>query len=531
MGAFPGTCASASGTRMAHSWWTSLVATPPGQALGRVLGAFCEQRTWESLRDLLGFGKVVLAAPPRGGRRRLPALEREIILRANALGNTPLEALWARSTPGRRAPRTSTRLPAVGADTSSTTDGALPEQMISRVTSLVAEGALSKACKHMVSKGIWDCADFKVQRKLQDLHPTAPAPDLAALNLDSLPRFTWDTSMKGTADRLQGLLALIGSFPPGSAGGPSGLRPSHLKDCVCEADASSQLSLLHPLDTFIRLCLDGDLPPAAVPFLCAAHLVPLRKTAPGDSEGSGEGAGDSDIAIRPVAVGEVLRRLVSKSLMAQGAMRRAMTDVEPLQCGLGMRGACELLGQATSSVVRLLNGPTFVDDWAVLQVDLTNAFNQVSRQHMLQAFVDRCPEATHWMASSYGAPTHLFAGQFRLSSQAGVQQGDNMGPVGFCFATQDLWESFQDLEGLLWQAWYMDDGTIIGSLSCLAKIVDAIQSQGPERGLYLNKAKCVMWGPAAQADNLTAFPPLQGIHLAPYAPGTGIRVLGVPVAR
>ena len=501
------------------------------QALGRVLGNFCAQRTWESLRDLLGFGKVVLAAPPRGGRRRLPALEREIILRANALGNSPLEALWARSTPRKTTSRKSTKpLPRVD-ESVPTQDDALPENIVSRVTSLVAEGALSKACKHMVSNGLWDTADFRVQRKLQDLHPLAPAPDLTALGADlgSLPRFTWDTSLRGTADRLQSLLALIGSFPPGSAGGPSGLRPSHLKDCLCEADASSQLALLHPLDTFIRLCLDGELPTAAVPYLCSAHLVPLRKTAPGDSDGPNTPAGESDIALRPVAVGEVLRRLVSKTLMAQGAMRRAMEDMEPLQCGMGLRGACELIGQATSAVVRELHGPAYVDDWAVLQVDLTNAFNQVSRQHMLQAFVQRCPEATHWMASSYGVPTYLFAGSLRLLSQAGVQQGDNMGPAGFCFASHDLWDSFQTMEGLLWQVWYMDDGTIVGSLSCLAKIVEAIQQLGPARGLHLNKAKCVMWGPAAQADNLAAYPPLQGMHLVPYVPGSGIRVLGVPV--
>ena len=87
---------------------------------------------------------------------------------------------------------------------------------------------------------------------------------------------------------------------------------------------------------------------------------------------------------------------------------------------------------------------------------------------MLKAFVDRCPEAAHWMASSYSQPAHLFSGPLRLLSHCGVQQGENMGPAGFCFASQDLWESFTDFEGILWQAWYIDEGTLIGSLEGLS---------------------------------------------------------------
>ena len=90
------------------------------------------------------------------------------------------------------------------------------------------------------------------------------------------------------------------------------------------------------------------------------------------------------------------------------------------------------------------------------------------------------------MASSYGQPAHLFCGSLRLLSHTGVQQGDNMGPAGFCFATQDLWESFSDLAGVLWQAWYMDDGTIVGNMAALSQVVTAIQTQvrplGPRHG-------------------------------------------------
>jgi hypothetical protein len=104
-----------------------------------------------------------------------------------------------------------------------------------------------------------------------------------------------------------------------------------------------------------------------------------------------------------------------------------------------------------------------------------------------------------------------------------------MGPAGFCFATQDLWESFSDLDGILWQAWYMDDGTLVGTLEGLSKVVAAIQSDGPTRGLFLNKKKCVLWGPAVSPANLENHVDLQGISTMPFVPTSGLRVLGVPV--
>ena len=200
-----------------------------------------------------------------------------------------------------------------------------------------------------------------------------------------------------------------------------------------------------------------------------------------------------------MAVGEVLRRIVSKMLMQLGPMKRAAVELEPVQCGLGMRGACELIGTATSTIVRqLCAAHTGEKGWAVLQVDLSNAFNRVSRDAMLRAFKARCPQALHWMASSYGRPAHLFCGQLSLLSHSGVQQGDNMGPAGFCFAAQDILEDIGAEEGLLWQAWYMDGGTIIGTMEGLARAAEILLEEGPARGLFLNRAKCVLWGPGRQ---------------------------------
>ena len=153
------------------------------QALGRVLHNFCTHRTWESLRDLLGFGKAVLAAPKRGGHRRLQALEREVILRANALGTSSFEALWARTATPGKAGKPKSRLPRLDATTPHHSHQVVPEEVVSRVSALVGEGALSKACKVLLSTGVWDPEDPRVSRKLQDLHPVTGPPDLSPPSL------------------------------------------------------------------------------------------------------------------------------------------------------------------------------------------------------------------------------------------------------------------------------------------------------------------------------------------------------------
>ena len=160
-----------------------------------------------------------------------------------------------------------------------------------------------------------------MQAKLRDLHPTSPSPDLSALNLRDVPRLPWDMSGECEEERLRALLGLVTHFPPGTAGGPSGLKPAHLKECIQDADSGVAGDFIRGLYSFVRLCLDGELQPSEIPFLCSGRLIPLRK---------GSGAD-----VRPIAVRETLRRIVSKALMAHPLAKRAAVWLEPLQLGLG----------------------------------------------------------------------------------------------------------------------------------------------------------------------------------------------------
>ena len=92
--------------------------------------------------------------------------------------------------------------------------------------------------------------------------------------------------------------AAIASFAPGSAGGPDGMRPQHLKDLTNASAGEAGRRLLTRLTEFTNLCLTGRVPADIQPIFCGASLCALNK---------------KDGGIRPIAVGSTLRRLVSKA--------------------------------------------------------------------------------------------------------------------------------------------------------------------------------------------------------------------------
>jgi hypothetical protein len=89
----------------------------------------------------------------------------------------------------------------------------------------------------------------------------------------------------------------IYSFPAGSAGGPDGLRPQHLKDILLNAADELKGEFMSALTSFVNLVADSRVPPFARPFFFGASLIGLNKR---------------DGGVRPIAIGCTLRRLVAK---------------------------------------------------------------------------------------------------------------------------------------------------------------------------------------------------------------------------
>ena len=104
-------------------------------------------------------------------------------------------------------------------------------------------------------------------------------------------------------------------------------------------------------------------------LLRRATLVPLLKPTGG---------------VRPLAVGETLRRLPARSLLLQ-EQARLKHAVAPHQQAIGQKAACELVVKA----LRLLGlaRPNVV----VATLDMRNAYNTLSRASMIEATLSLTP--------------------------------------------------------------------------------------------------------------------------------------------
>jgi len=178
-----------------------------------------------------------------------------------------------------------------------------------------------------------------VLARLRELHPQAEAPNLEP----PLPEDRPDVAPSWASDQLLAMETVVRSFPPGSATGLSGLRPQHLLDCLNSPDSAAKAGLLEALLTLVTATSSGRLHPREAPYLCAARLIPLRK---------------KDGGVRPIVVGDTLRRLVAKWLLATAQGRNAATALAPLQTAFAKGSPCEVVAMEVQAQVDALHGST-----------------------------------------------------------------------------------------------------------------------------------------------------------------------------
>ncbi len=67
-------------------------------------------------------------------------------------------------------------------------------------------------------------------------------------------------------------------------------------------------------------------------------------------------------------------------------------------------------------------------------------------------------------------------GNNSVLSCCGVQQGDPLGPLGFTLTLQHIVDLIQsEVPGLSINAWYIDDGTLVGSPNDLLSALEIIE--------------------------------------------------------
>ena len=369
-----------------------------------------------------------------------------------------------------------------------------------RAATLAGEGQYTRSLQALTSAGLADHSRDSV-RKMEAKHPEA-TQELGPLpTTDTNPISFTQLDVYKAAQR----------FRKGSAPGPSGLRPEHLKIAL-QAAPNRKDKALQALTRLVNKMAAGEVPATVAPYLSGERLHAANK---------------KDGGIRPIAVGNILRRLVSKCI-SYDLSDRAATLLSPHQLGVGVRGGCEAIVHAVRETLDK-DGTKWV-----LQGDLINAFNVADRGTALSEVADKFPEALAWVSTTYGAPSHLMFGDTHISSETGFHQGDPLASLLFSLVLQPVVKMIeQEVPGLKINAWFLDDGVQVGTKEELEKVVQILKREGPGRGLTLSTAETVthpampkttVWSPLNPKEDTD--PLQQGVS---WVRDQGITLLGAPV--
>lgn len=212
-------------------------------------------------------------------------------------------------------------------------------------------------------------------------------------------------------------------------------------------------------------------------LLVASRIVPLMQ------RGSAK--------LRPIQVSDALCRIIQKTI-AQQLKPRLEAIFAPLQYGVGVKGGAEIVAHATQ-----LYSIAKKDDASVgvLQLDIKNAFNSISRQVIADRLAEEIPElATAFMSMCACPQLQIDAkGTVITTATQGVKQGDPLSPILFCLGLKpilsNLEASFPDHHFLA----YEDDITVLGPVLQFNDIIEHTARTVTGSSMQVNRLKCISW--------------------------------------
>ena len=306
---------------------------------------------------------------------------------------------------------------------------------------LVLEGQINSALRFLgetSTGGVLELTD-DVMAQLKEKHPNPQPTTLGSLLFGPIN----DDIPESVYSEINGEMVREAALRTKGSGGP------------CGVDATRTLCT-----TYID--------PATIEPLVASRLIPLDK---------GEGA------VRPIGVGEVIRRIIGKCVMNvfKGDVVEASGS---LQLCAGQKSGSEAAIHAMHAIFE-------ADDTdAVLLIDASNAFNALNRAISLHNIRVLCPVIAAYAINTYRKSARLFiTGGKEIVSAEGTTQGDPLAMALYALSVQPLITSLQAASSTK-QCWFADDACGAGSVLEIKKWWDALNSLGPVFGYFPNPKKC-----------------------------------------
>ncbi|GJR41782.1 hypothetical protein Tco_1309885 [Tanacetum coccineum] len=329
-------------------------------------------------------------------------------------------------------------------------EGATGNTNIKQCLRKVANGHFTTTVKVLSFSSVAPYCDVTI-KALKAKHPYKPPPSMPSITFSEPPLVA----------EIDSVFSCIKSFPKGTSCRRDGLRAQHILDALCGEGSATATDLLKVITSVVNLWLAGRCLPILAEFVASAPLTPLLKP---------------DNGIRPIAVGTIWRRLVSKVAMKVSCGAEAILH----------------------SVNRVLSEYHNDGSLAMLTVDFSNAFNLVDRSTLLHEVRVKCPsisfKVTHWdLLFLLLYCTHYYIRSKTVASYT----------------------------------WYLDDGTVIGDSKEVARVLDIIKVSGPGLGLELNIKKTEIFWPSCNGMKLH-----EGLFPVNIRrPSSGVKLLGGAISR
>ena len=343
-----------------------------------------------------------------------------------------------------------------------------------RFTEAILNGKLSQAT-NMINRdsgGLLE-VDKEVIRSLQAKHPKAK-PATEDILSKGIPKKVEDAIFEAIDN------AVVQKAAKGTngSGGPTQVDSDAWQHIICSKAYKLQQDFL--CDSIARLarCLcTEEVPFQYIESLTACRLIALDKN-PG---------------IRPIGIGEILRRIIGKCVMT--VTKGDITESSgPLQTCAGHKAGIEAAIHAMAEI--------YDDDEteAILLIDASNAFNSLNRDAAVKNMKFTCPPLAKYIENTYREPSNLYIkgadGGF-IKSEEGYTQGDNAAMAGYLLGTKPLIDHLLDPEiyaqqEAIRQVWFADDSAGAGKLKALLRWWKEIMRIGPKYGYFPNPAKCVL---------------------------------------
>ena len=345
--------------------------------------------------------------------------------------------------------------------------GADPPNKSKVFAKLITEGQINAALRFLnesTSGGVLSLTD-DVMKQLKEKHPDPQSAKLGSILFGPIE----DVMPEAVYLQINGEMIRETALRTKGAGGPCGVDANGFRRILaCKSFKQSSSKLCDALAQMTKIMCTQYIDPTTIEPLMASRLIPLDK---------GEGA------VRPIGVGEVLRRILAKCVM-----NVAKEDVAHASGSLQL---CAGQKSGSEAAVHAMHAIFEADETdGILLIDATNAFNSLNRaaaQHNIRIL---CPIISVFAINTYRIPARLFiTGGKEILSAEGTTQGDPLSMGVYALSIQPLITALQRTSSTK-QCWFADDASGAGPLGEIKNWWDSLTAIGPDFGYFPNAKKC-----------------------------------------